>query len=143
MNSPNNENASYHTPDLHNESERMQHGPKIFKTYFDIAEAWDLTHKETMDLLELENVADIEQLKRYPQPQLFTEKRLFKITHLMEIYKGLQICHERGLANQWIKIHNRNQIFEGSTPLEFMIRGDLNAVLLVRRLIEARSHGNY
>jgi hypothetical protein len=101
-----------------------------------------LTDEEALKLLALESERPIEQLKLNPDPQLFTEERMLRISYLIGIYKGLHICHGNDLANQWIKLRNRDRIFGGISPLKFMIGGGLDAMHLVRRLIDARCAGN-
>jgi hypothetical protein len=128
--------------DLRVESERLRLGPGGFMAYFNIAKQWKLTDQEVLELLALGSETPIEQLKLNPAPQLFTEERMLRISYLIGIYKGLHICHRDDLANQWIKLRNRNRIFGGISPLEFMIRGGLDAMHLVRRLIDARCAGN-
>jgi hypothetical protein len=67
---------------------------------------------------------------------------MFRICYLIGIYKGMHICHGDELADQWIKLRNQNRIFDGISPLEFMICGGLDAIRQVRRLIDARCAGN-
>jgi hypothetical protein len=103
---------------------------------------WRLTDKEALSLLALKSRTSIKQLKLNPAPPFFTEERMLRIIYLIGIYKGLHICHGDDLANQWGKLRNRNQIFGGISPLEFMIRYGLDAMHQVRRLIDARCAGN-
>ena len=95
-----------------------------------------------MKLLALGSEMPIEQLKLHSAPQLFTEGRMIRISYLTGIYKELHICHGDELANLWVKLRNQNRIFGGITPLDFMIRGGLDAMHKVRRLIYARCAGN-
>lgn len=129
-------------PDFRVESERLRLGPGGFRVFFNIAGQWKLSDEETLKLLALESGTPIEQLKFNPASQIFTEERMLRISYLIGIYKGLHICHGDDLANQWVKLRNRNQIFGGISPLEFMIRGGLDAMNQVRRLIDARCAGN-
>jgi|GEM_PF-507862 len=128
-------------PDFRVESERLRLGPSGFRIFFNIAVNWELTDEETLGLLALDSETPIEQLRIDPAPQLFTEERLFRISYLIRIYKELHICHGDDLADQWIKLRNQNGLFGGIAPLEFMIRGGLDAVQQVRRLIDARCAG--
>jgi len=129
-------------PDFSVESERLRLGPSGLTVFLNIAVHWKLTDDETLNLLALGSATPLEQLKTTPVPQLFTEERMFRISYLIGIYKGLHICHGEVLANDWIKLPNRNRIFGGISPLEFMISGGLDAMHQVRKLIDARSAGN-
>jgi hypothetical protein len=40
-----------------------------------------------------------------------------------------------------VTLANQNPIFHGSTPLEYMLRGGIPAIALVRRLLDARRGG--
>jgi hypothetical protein len=128
--------------DFRVESERLRLGPSGIRIFFNIAVQWKLTDEEALELLALGSGTPLEQLKLNPAPQLFTEERMLRISYLIGIYKGLHICHGEDLANHWIKLRNQNRIFGAISPLEFMIRGGLNAMHLVRRLIDARCAGN-
>lgn len=123
-------------------SARLRLGPSGFIIFFNIAEEWKLADKEALELLAFGSGTPIEELKLNPAPQLFTEERMLRISYILGIYKGLHICHGDDLADQWVKLRNQNQLFGGISPLEFMIGGGLDAMHLVRRLIDARCAGN-
>ncbi len=128
--------------DLSIETERLRLGDVGFRSYFKIAQSWDLTDQESLDLLALKSSMPLEQLSHNPAPELFTEERMLRISYLIGIYKGLHICYGQDLANGWIKLRNRNPLFGGTSPLEYMIRGGLDSMHQVRKLIDARSAGN-
>jgi hypothetical protein len=124
-------------PNFSVESERLRLGPGGLTMFFNIVVEWRLTDKEALELLALESGTMIEQLKLDPAPALFTAERMFRISYLIGIYKGLHVCHGDDLANQWIKLRNSNRLFGGISPLEFMIRGGPDAMQQVRRFIDA------
>jgi len=51
------------------------------------------------------------------------------------------VLHSGALADEWVRRPNRNPLFAGSTPLDYMIRGGLPAMQNVRRLLDARRAG--
>jgi hypothetical protein len=66
---------------------------------------------------------------------------MLRISYLIGIFKALNILHSKALADRWITLPNRNPIFRGIAPLEYMIRGGIPAIQLVRRLLDARRGG--
>ena len=79
-------------------------------------------------------------MKRKPDRVLDTD-RLTRISYVIGIYKALHGLHGDALADEWVRLPNRNPIFAGQTPLAFMIRGGLPAMQTVRRLLDARRAG--
>ena len=67
--------------------------------------------------------------------------RITRISYLVGIYKGLHILYGEALADKWISLPNRNVIFGGRTPLDYMVGGGLVAMQTVRQLIDARRGG--
>ncbi len=45
------------------------------------------------------------------------------------------------LADRWIQLPNDNPMFEGGTPLSYMLRGGLPGMLRVRQLVDSRRGG--
>jgi hypothetical protein len=80
------------------------------------------------------------EMKRNPDRVLEAD-RLTRISYLVGIFKALQILHGPRLGNEWVLLPNRNPIFNGQTPLAYMIRGGLPAIANVRRLLDARRAG--
>ena len=64
-----------------------------------------------------------------------------RISYLLGIYKALHILYGDKLADEWVNLPNTNLIFEGRTPLAYMLGGGLPAMQLVRQLLDARRGG--
>jgi hypothetical protein len=60
---------------------------------------------------------------------------------LVGIFKALNILYSRDLADAWIQLANANTIFAGATPLSYMLKGGLPAMIRVRQLLDARRGG--
>src|SRR3546814_14334047 len=67
--------------------------------------------------------------------------RITRISYLLGIYKALHILYGDELADQWVGMPNRNIIFKGKTPLDYMQKGGLLAMQTVRQLLDARRGG--
>jgi hypothetical protein len=79
-------------------------------------------------------------MKRAPDRVLDTD-RLTRVSYLIGIFKALRILHSAALADRWVRLPNAHPIFDGQTPLAYMIRGGLPAMQTVRRLLDARRAG--
>ncbi|PYU19642.1 MAG: hypothetical protein DMG32_24070 [Acidobacteria bacterium] len=69
------------------------------------------------------------------------QDRLTRISLLTGIFKALNILYSKKLADRWVQIPNTNPMFGGETPLTYMIRGGMPAMLRVRQLLDARRGG--
>ena len=75
------------------------------------------------------------------QKKTLDQDRLTRISLLFGIFKALNILYSRKLADAWIQLPNSNPMFEGETPLEYMIKGGVPAMMRVRQLLDARRGG--
>ena len=66
---------------------------------------------------------------------------LTRISYLIGIFKALNILYGEKLADEWVRLRNSNRIFGGRTPLDYMMRGGVPAMQIVRRLLDARRSG--
>jgi hypothetical protein len=120
------------------EDERLRMGPQAFEIFTNIISQWHISEEEARALLAFDERSSIEDLKRNLPSEWMTEDRFLRISYLVGIYQGLHTCHSKELADQWITLPNTNDIFNGLTPLAFMIQGGRDAMQMVRRLIDAR-----
>jgi hypothetical protein len=67
--------------------------------------------------------------------------RLTRVSLLIGIFKALHVLYSEALADRWILMPNTNRLFGGASPLDYMLRGGLPAMLTVRRLLDARRAG--
>jgi len=70
------------------------------------------------------------------------EDRLRRISYLVGIFKALNILYSEDLADQWMQRPNKNRIFGGMTPVNYLIRGGIPAFATVRKLLDARRGGH-
>ena len=71
----------------------------------------------------------------------FLHHAVTRISILTGIFKGLNILYSKKLADRWIQLPNENPMIEGETPLTYMIKGGLPAMLRVRQLLDSRRGG--
>jgi hypothetical protein len=64
-----------------------------------------------------------------------------RISFLTGIFKALNILYSGKLADRWVQLPNSNPVFAGETPLKYMVKGGLPALMRVRQLLDARRGG--
>jgi hypothetical protein len=126
--------------DITSPEERKRLGPSALKAFFNIIKLWHVRDEDAMRLLGGMASSTYYAMKKSPRRALDPDSML-RISYLIGIFKALNILHSKALADQWVSLANRNPIFRGGTPLEFMIRGGIPAIQLVRRLLDARRGG--
>jgi hypothetical protein len=126
--------------DITSPEERKRLGPSALKAFFNIAKCWHLRDEDAMRLLGGMASSTYYAMKKSPR-RVVDSDTMLRISYLVGIFKALNILHGKALADQWVTLPNRNPIFRGVTPLEYMIRGGIPAIQIVRRLLDARRGG--
>ena len=126
--------------DLSCKEERDRLSASAVKAFLNIMERWGVRDEDARQLLGLTN-GPFYEMKKRPDTRKLDQDRLTRVSHLIGIFKALNILHGRELADKWICLPNTNRIFGGQTALEYMIRGGQPAMQTVRRLLDARSAG--
>lgn len=126
--------------DITSPQECARLGPSALKAFFNIVKVWHLRDEDAMRLLGGMASSTYYAMKKSPRRTLDPDTML-RISYLVGIFKALNILHNRTLADRWVTLPNGNPIFRGITPLEYMIRGGIPAIQVVRRLLDARRGG--
>ena len=114
--------------------------PSAVKAYLRIRELWELRDEDARQLLGGISNGAFYELKKKARGTL-DQDRLTRISILTGIFKGLNILYGKKLADRWIQLPNENPMFEGETPLSYMIKGGLPAMMRVRQLLDSRRGG--
>ena len=119
--------------------------PAAIGAFVNILEKWRVSDENARQLLGGVSNGAFEEMKARSsetgaESALDTD-RLQRISLLIGIFKSLNVLHDETLADRWIHLPNANRIFDGRTPLAFMIEGGIPAMHTVRRLLEARCSG--
>jgi hypothetical protein len=127
-------------PDLGDRAERERLSAPGLKAFFNIMARWRVRDEDARALLGGVSNGPFYEMKRDPDRLLDTD-RLTRISLLIGMFKALRILHAAPLADEWMQLPNQNPVFGGQTPLAYIIRGGLPAMLTVRRLLDARRAG--
>ena len=126
--------------DITSPLERERLGPSALRAFFNIAKCWHLRDEDAMRLLGGVASSSYYAMKKSPR-RILDADTMLRISYLVGIFKALNILHGKSLADRWVTLPNRNPIFRGIPPLEYMIRGGIPAIQVVRRLLDARRGG--
>jgi hypothetical protein len=119
---------------------RARLGPAALKAFFNLAERWKLRDEDARALLGGVTNGPYYVMKGNPNRALDID-RLTRVSYLIGIFKALNILYSEALADEWVRRPNTNPLFAGRTPLAYMIRGGVPAMVNVRRLLDARRAG--
>lgn len=119
---------------------RTASGPAL-RTFFRIAERWDLSVEEQMNLLGMTARSTFFKWKQDHDGRLSLDT-LERISYILGIFKALNILlpHEEP-ADTWIKKPNDAPIFGGKSALERMLSGHVSDLYVVRQYLDAERGG--
>jgi len=110
-------------------------GPAL-RTFFNIADAWDLNEGEQMAILGLDSRSTLHNWKRGEVAAL-SKDALERISYVMGIYKGLQILVP-ATADKWVRKANHAKVFAGKSALDRMVSGNVSDLYVVRQYIDGQ-----
>lgn len=126
--------------DLADPAERERLSPAAVRVFLNIMERWRVRDEDARRLLGGMSNGAFYAMKKDPE-RVLDEDRLRRVSYLVGIFKALNILHGETLADRWMTLPNRNRIFGGLAPIEYLLRGGLPAFQAVRRLLDARRGG--
>jgi hypothetical protein len=126
--------------DLSRKDNRARLAPAAVRGLLRVASHWKLRDEDTRDLLGGMSSGSFYAMKSRGSKNL-DEDELTRISLLIGIYKALNILYSPRLANAWMKLPNANPMFGGDSPLTYIRRGGIPALLRIRQLLDARRGG--
>jgi hypothetical protein len=109
--------------------------------FLKIKELWDLRDEQARALLGGISNGAFYEMKKKATAIALDQDRMTRISLMVGIFKTLNILYSKKLADRWIQLPNDNPLFQGGTPLAYMVRGGLPAMLRVRQLLDSRRGG--
>src|ERR1700688_14160 len=126
--------------DLSNKDVARRLRPSAVKGFLKIAALWELRDEDARQLLGGMSNGAYYELKKTGSRTL-DQDRLTRISLLTGIFKALNILYRGKLADRWVHLPNTNPMFGGETPLTYMVKGGVPAMLRMRHLLDARRSG--
>ena len=132
--------AAHKAVDLSSKDVQERLSQSAVPAFFKIAQAWQVRDESARQLLGGVSNGVFYQLKRGRKKTLDQDK-LTRISLLVGIFKALNILYSRKLADAWINSPNLNPMFEGESPLAYILQGGVPALVRIRQLLDARRGG--
>jgi hypothetical protein len=126
--------------DLTSRSERERLSASALRAFFHLVDRWSVRDEAARALLGGISNGPYYNWKKQPERVLDADV-LTRISYLIGIFKALNILYGEKLADEWVRLPNTNRIFGGRTPLDYLMRGGIPALQIVRRLLDARRGG--
>ena len=126
--------------DLWKKENRARLSPAAIKGLLRIATHWKLRDEDTRVLLGGVSNGSFYALKSRGH-KILDEDQLTRVSLLLGIFKALNILYGSKLADAWMGLPNSNPMFGGDSPLHYVMRGGIPALLRVRQLLDARRGG--
>lgn len=115
-------------------------GPAL-RTFFRIADLWELTVDEQMTLLGVTARSTYFKWKKDPNATL-PKDTLERISYILGIYKALQILlPDEKAADKWVRRPNAASLFGGQSALDRMLSGQVADLFVVRQYLDAQRGG--
>jgi hypothetical protein len=118
-----------------------------FRTFLAIADLWGLNEDERRAILGFPSRSTFhswaKSVREHRDITLDVDV-LTRISALLGIHQGLGVLFEserEGIA--WLRQPHQAPIFGGKRPLSFVTAGDIDALLTVRRFLDAARGGQY
>jgi hypothetical protein len=126
---------------LHPPSALTHLGGPALRTFFRIAEAWQLSVAEQMTLLGMTSRSTYFKWKRQEQASI-PKDTLERISYVLGIYKALQVLlPDPAAADAWVRRPNQALPFAGRSALDRMLSGQVADLYVVRQYLDSERSG--
>jgi hypothetical protein len=127
--------------DLSARANQERLSPDAVRAFFKIAKLWNVKDEDARQLLGGISSSKFYSLKRDHTIATLNQDELTRTSFLVGIFKALNIIFDEELADAWIQLPNKNPIFGGVRPLQYIIHFGLPGMQLVRQLLDAYRGG--
>lgn len=116
-------------------------GAAALRTFFRIAEAWQLDNADQLALLGLRSRTTLAAWRKGGEVSLSPDT-LERLSYLFGIYKALQmLLPSPEAADAWIRKPNAGPLFNGASALDRLRAGKVADLYLVRQYLDAQRGG--
>lgn len=124
-----------------NEKRKAAAGPLI-RAVLQIFERWKLSNTQQQALLGLHNEGTFYNWKKKPESATLTNDLLERTSYILGIWRSLQILiPEERISDTWITSPNSSIAFNGQSPLDRMLGGQIVDLAHVRRYLDSERGG--
>ncbi len=103
--------------------------------FFSLAQEWGLSPDEQRILLGNPGRTTFYKWRREKCGAL-SRDTFDRLSHLIGIYKALNILYSDNSALEWVKNSNHHPLFNGRSPLQHLLRGGLSEIIEVRGYLD-------
>ena len=115
----------------------------LLPAIFAIFSRWGLTGAQQMTLLGISNEKSLYNWKNQPEKARLTKDLLERTSYILGIYKSLQtLLPDPELADQWLLTPNDNPLFNGKTPMDRLLAGQVVDLAVVRQFLDVQRGGS-
>lgn len=113
--------------------------PTAVRAFERLADAWELSADERRKLLGDLPSSTYFKYRRTPTAARLTRDTLERISHLLGIFKSINVLlPRREAADAWIRRPNVAPLFKGRSALDYLLSGDFAALVDVRRYLDTQ-----
>lgn len=127
--------------DLSDAATRARLSRMAHHAFLRIMEKWEIKDPDARRLLGGISSGSYYGWKKSAGHRTLDQDTLTRISLLVGIFKALNILYSQRLADAWIALPNRNPMFQGMSPLDYMIQRGQPGMVSVRQLLDARRGG--
>lgn len=124
-------------PNLADSAERERLSSSAIKAFLRIAETWELSEVQARGLLGGIASSTFHAWKTARGSKKLDQDTLMRISLVVGIFKALNIYFGKPWADRWVTLGNRGPVFNGRTPIEYMLRQGQPGMLQVRRMLDS------
>lgn len=118
--------------------ERLSHA--AMEGFFAISDKWKLTTDQQVNLLG-GTIGRSTLFALKTGAGCRKQDELMRISYVTGIYKALHILLPNPYADEWMTSPNDDRLFEGRTPLDYVMEAGIPGLQQVRRLLDASRGG--
>ncbi|HVI30432.1 antitoxin Xre-like helix-turn-helix domain-containing protein [Hansschlegelia sp.] len=112
----------------------------IVKAVVRACEFWGLTNREAADLFDVP-IATWNRMKAGTFSGRLDQDKLTRASLIVGIFKALRILFNQEMVTGWPKAANTGPLFQGRSPVAWMIEGGIPAMLRTRRYLDGLRGG--
>lgn len=127
--------------DLSDAAKRRRLSPAAVKGFLAIMDKWGLRDPDARQLLGGMSTGSFYALKKEPKGRVLDQDTLTRVSLLVGIFKALNILYSPKLADAWMTLPNSNPMFQGLSPLAYIVQRGQPGMVHVRQLLDARRGG--